>query len=201
MKEIYHPKSLVACVKIKQDENNNDSGITDLNINVWESNDNKEPEIVNVNPLSRQDEELILPSVKKIATLFQDHKNPLHQNKLSSPTAICLPKRSRDTEAGGILYRIISPIISAVGCNIFITQDSPGGSPPGMLMVKGQSCHLSPSQSQVCSCFPSLDIITCHTRGSGSADNQWSLTWGYYGHLYPLLLQSQAGDRRALQNM
>ena len=34
MKEIYHPKSSVACVKIKQDENNNDSGITDLNINV-----------------------------------------------------------------------------------------------------------------------------------------------------------------------
>ena len=54
MKEIHHPKSSVACVKIKQDENNNDSGITDLNLNVWESNDNKEPEIVNVNPLSRQ---------------------------------------------------------------------------------------------------------------------------------------------------
>ena len=167
MEEIYHPKSSVACVKIKQDENNNDSGITDQNLNVWDSYDIKEPVPVTVNPLSRQDEELILPSVKKIATLFQDHKNPSHQNKLSS-AAICLPKRSRDSEAGGFLYRIISPIISAVGCNIFITQDSPGGSPPGMLMVKGQSCHLSPSQSQVCSCFVTQTSSDVSTRGSVS---------------------------------
>ena len=116
--------------------------------------------------------------------------------KTNSPVPPSVCPRDRGTlRQVDLLYRIISPIISAVGCNIFITQDSPGGSPPGMLMIKGQSCHLSPSQSQVCSCFLTLDVITCqHPGPCVGADNHWPLTRGHYGHLYPLLLQSQAGD-------
>jgi len=101
-------ESLVQCVNVKYDMNNNDGGITPT---------------LHCGP-KPQEEELVLPSVKKIATLFcrpapaepeHRHTDKLqHQNK---PTAICPQPSSSEAE-----YE--EPV-------------------PAMLTVRGQSCTSS----------------------------------------------------------
>lgn len=116
----------VQCVRVKSDPdfNNNEEAFSDSNT--------KSPEKV-VNASTHQDhteeENLVLPSVKNLATLFQDVKKLTAQN---NPT-ICLTGK-KSSEAGSVVLPAISPIMSKGEMDIFQVNLS-----PAMLTVKGQN--------------------------------------------------------------
>ena len=115
----------VQCVRVKSDPdiNNNEEAFSDTNTKATEK-------VVNASEQEHTDEEnLVLPSVKNLATLFQDVKKLTAQN---SPT-ICLTGK-KSSEAGSVVLPAISPIMSKGEMDIFQVNLS-----PAMLTVKGQN--------------------------------------------------------------
>ena len=118
---------------MKYDLNNNDGGST---------------------PTQPQEEELVLPSVKKIATLFcrpapaqPGHRTPdkpQHQNK---PSAIC-PQPGSSSEAGGHISTNAS--VSQSEQWVDCVQAECGEPVPAMLTVRGQSCTNSQVSPVTC---------------------------------------------------
>ena len=124
-------------MKVKSDINNNNESDMNANRNKYVNLKSD----TTINDTNCDDNTIVLPSVKKIATLFQDDKNK-HLNKSN----MCPTKRS--LEAGSNFYYYINFIttFSPVHLQVefmYFQLDSEQKSPPGMLTVKGQNCNLS----------------------------------------------------------
>ena len=120
----------VQCVRVKSDpdydNNNNEEAFSDRNTISTKEVTNSPTARTQENT---DEENLVLPSVKNLATLFQDVKMLTTQNN----TNICLTGK-KSSEAGSVVLAAISPIMSKGEMDIFQVNLS-----PAMLTVKGQN--------------------------------------------------------------
>ena len=132
-------ESLMHGKSVKIDTNNNDA--SDALDNVCDSNDymgivdNNQSNVTNTD-----EDDFILPSVKKIVTLFQDDKNQNQNNP-----AICPPHKSSEASLTLLskflqLSQYLRPCQTVI---CYLQAKLSTSSPPRMLTVKGQNCNLS----------------------------------------------------------
>ena len=118
---------LVHCVNMKKENNENNN-----NDQYLDQNQQQFDEVDEADRNSYEVEELILPSVRRMTTLFQDDK---HEDKTLKPRRIDLNFHAGEVH---ICYNFLFDNLTP----IFPSQNNDRAKLPAMLTVKGQNGHL-----------------------------------------------------------